>query len=36
MINNRDINQSIENDIEKNDVNKEIGDDKGKIIKGTL
>lgn len=36
VINNRDINQLIETDIEETDVSIEIGDDKGKIIKGKL
>lgn len=36
MINNKDLNQSIETDIEKTDVSIEISDDKGKTIKDTL
>lgn len=36
MINDGDINQSIETDIEKADVSIEIGDGKGKIIECRL
>lgn len=35
-MNNKNINQSIETDIEKTDVSIAIDDDKGKIIKVTL
>lgn len=35
MITNKDLNQSIETDIEKTDVSIETSDDKGKIKKDT-